>query len=343
MLKLALAALFLSVSIELSTANSAAIETQKVAEETEVQMIRLAAPLDQDKAEISGLAWCQGRLILLPQYPESLSDDDSSHFYYLESEDILNYIDGVSTQPLTPKPIRVNQKELRKAVTFFDGFEAIACRDNKLWLSIEALNLLGTYQSFVVPGVIDFTQDPSIEINQESLVKLKTQSKLRNIGDEAIVLQGDDFISIHEVNDVRAVKQPKARLVSRQSLEISELAFPNIPYRITDTTELDEQQRFWAINYKYSGDKFSRNATDSLANEFGQGVSHKKYYNVERLLEFQIDGNIIRLIDQAPIQLKMTDVEGRNWEGIVRLKDRGFLIATDKHPATLLGFVPINK
>jgi len=339
MLKLALTALFLSISPTLL----AAVNTVTEAEEVAVQIIRLAAPLEQDKAEISGLAWCQGRLILLPQYPERLSDDGISYFYYLEREEIINYIDSVSDKPLIPKPIRVNQKELRKEVTFFDGFEAIACQDNKLWLSIEALNILGSYQSFVVPGEIHFTQDPSIEIHQEALVQLETQSRLRNIGDEAIVLQGDDVIAIHEVNDTRAVKHPKARLISRQSQNISALAFPNLPYRITDATTLDDEQRFWAINYKYSGDKFSRDATDHLAIKFGQGASHKKYYNVERLLEFQIDGETIRLLDQPPIQLKMTDVEGRNWEGIVRLKGRGFLIATDKHPATLLGFVPVQR
>ena len=339
MLKLALTLLFLSVSLTLFAADG----TVMAPEETTVQMIRLAPPLDQDEAEISGLAWCQGRLVLLPQYPERMSDDGISYFYYLEREDIVNYIDGVSTQPLIPKPIRVNQKDLRKAVTFFDGFEAIACHDNKLWLSIEALNILGSYQSFVVPGVTSFTQNPSIEIDQESLVQLKTQSQLRNIGDEAIVLQGENVIAIHEVNDVRVVKKPKARLVNRRSQDIFELTFPNLPYRITDATELDEKQRFWAINYKYSGDKFSRDAVDHLAKKYGQGASHKKYYNVERLLEFQIVDEGIRLLDQTPIQLKMTDIEGRNWEGIVRLKGRGFLIATDKHPATLLGFVAVDE
>jgi hypothetical protein len=333
MLKQLIISLLLSLSINLVAA------VEQTANETEVQIIALASPLDQDKAEISGLAWCQGKLILLPQYPQRLSHNGESYLYYFERQDILDYIDGLSTQPLKPKPIRINEKELRKAVTFFDGFEAIACRDNKLWISIEALNFLGRYQSFVVPGVIDFTQDPKIQIDQLRLVQLKTQSNLINMGDEAIVLHGDDVIAIHEVNDSRAVKHPKARRVSRLSQDLSELDFPNLSYRITDATELDAEQRFWVINYKYSGDKFSRNATDQLAEKFGQGVSHKKFYNVERLVEFQLEEKRISLVDQAPIQLKMTAVEGRNWEGIVRLKGRGFLLASDKHPSTLLGFV----
>ena len=200
--------------------------------------------------------------------------------------------------------------------------------------------MFGGYQSFVVPGAVNFIGNPNIEINTESLVQLKTQSNVRNMGDEAIVLRGDDVIAIHEINDARAVEQPKARLVNRLSEDLSELIFPNLPYRITDATKLDTEQRFWAINYKYSGDKFSHNTTDELAIKFGQGASHKEYDNVERLLEFQLQNDRVVLLDQAPIQLKMTGIEGRNWEGIVRLKGRGFLLATDMHPSTMLGFVP---
>jgi hypothetical protein len=337
MLKLLLATLIFSNSFKLWAADSGMVE------EIAVQIIPLAHPLGQDAAEISGLAWCQGKLVLLPQYPERLSDDGASYFYYLEKQQIVDFIDGLSTQPLQPKAIRINQKALRNAIAFFDGFEAIACRDNKLWLAIEALNVLGSYQSFVVAGVINFTEGPNIEVDLESLVPLQTQSKLRNMGEEAIIMVDDDVIAIHEVNDVRTVKQPKARRVNRLTQEVSELSFPNLPYRITDATELDAEQRFWVINYKYSGDKFSRNATDPLIQEFIQGTRHKKYDNVERLLEFKIEGEHISLLDQAPIQLQMTNIDGRNWEGIVRLEGRGFLLATDKHPATLLGFVPIQQ
>jgi hypothetical protein len=33
--------------------------------------------------------------------------------------------------------------------------------------------------------------------------------------------------------------------------------------------------------------------------------------------------------------------DGRNWEGIVRFGDRGFLLATDKFPITMLGYITI--
>jgi hypothetical protein len=31
--------------------------------------------------------------------------------------------------------------------------------------------------------------------------------------------------------------------------------------------------------------------------------------------------------------------DSRNWEGLVLFDQRGFLVATDKYPGTLLGFV----
>lgn len=310
------------------------------ANETAIEIIPLAPPLDQADAEISGLTWCDNKLIILPQYPARLSDSKQSFFYYLLKSQITDFLDGEVKKPLKAKKILVNEKDLRKAVTIFDGFEAIACNDDKVWLSIEAINLIGSYQSFVVPGTIHFGETASIELDQTRLVKLETLSNMRNIGDEAIFVKGNDVIALHEVNDARIVSRPKARRVNAQDSQLSLLTFPNLPYRITDATALDSKNRFWAINYKYSGDKFSRNATDGIATDYGQSDSHKKYYNVERLIELQLNDDGIELVKRAPLQLKMDDVEGRNWEGLVRLNTRGFLLATDKHPRTILAFLP---
>jgi hypothetical protein len=44
-------------------------------------------------------------------------------------------------------------------------------------------------------------------------------------------------------------------------------------------------------------------------------------------------------MDGPPIQMELTSDDARNWEGLVRLDERGFLIMTDKFPETILGFV----
>lgn len=310
--------------------------------EIKAQTITLAAPLNLDDAEISGLTWCGDKLILLPQYPRRISPDKKSYFYYLDKADILDSIENPDSSPLQAKPIRVNEKDLRKAVSIFDGFEAIECRDNKVWLSIEAVTFLGKYQSFVVPADIQFGSVPSLNIHQEQLTHLPSLSRMVNMGDEAILMVGDDIIAIHEVNDARITPATNARRVSREDSSIKDLTFPSIPYRITDATKLDRNNKFWAMNYKYSGDKFSRNATDNIVEDHGQGASHKQYYNVERLLEFELNEHGISLTSSAPIQLEMEQAEGRNWEGLVRLDNLGFLLTTDKHPKTILAFIPFN-
>ena len=61
---------------------------------------------------------------------------------------------------------------------------------------------------------------------------------------------------------------------------------------------------------------------------------------VERLLAFQFTEDGIVLAPLAPIQLQLLpDDEARNWEGIARLDERGFLLVTDKFPETILAFV----
>jgi len=59
-------------------------------------------------------------------------------------------------------------------------------------------------------------------------------------------------------------------------------------------------------------------------------------------VEMQITDEGIALIDQAPIQLDLPGEDARNWEGIARLDERGFLVVTDKYPQTLLGLVPVE-
>lgn len=316
----------------------------KLQSELEVVEIPLSPPLDLPGAEISGMTWCDDKLVLLPQYPRRLTSDKKSRFYTLGKQEILDYLDGNSTAALQAKPISVDEQNLRKEISIFDGYEAIACVDDTVWLAIESVNLLGIYYSYLVKGKLDWSDESAtITIQPNSLLSLESQSKMRNMGDEAIFMHRNQVISIHEVNDPKAVKQANAQSLNTINSRQGTIPFPHIPFRITDTSKLDKNGRFWAINYKYSGDRFSRKSLDPIAEKYGKGESHKKYYNVERLLQFQLSDNQITLVDRAPLQLKMEQEEGRNWEGLAQLDDRGFLLATDKHPSTILGFVSLPK
>ncbi len=63
---------------------------------------------------------------------------------------------------------------------------------------------------------------------------------------------------------------------------------------------------------------------------------------MERLIEFEFNENKIQLSGREPIQIELDEKASRNWEGIVRLNDRGFLVATDKYPEMILGFIPFK-
>jgi len=279
-------------------------------EETRLSIIPLAPPLDQPNAEISGLTWCGETLIIMPQYPRRLSPKKENFFYTLSKQTIIDFLQHNTDKVLQATPIRVEENGLRKEIAIFDGFEAVACDGN---------------------------------IDPKNIWSLDSQSEMRNIGDEAILLNGDQVISLHEVNDPRIVESAAAHSINSKTGVQTSYDFPHLPFRITDSTELDANNRFWVINYKYSGDKFSRKSNDPLALRYGEGDSHAQYDNVERLVEFQITGEQIKRTERAPIQLLMESSEGRNWEGLVRLDELGFLIATDKHPDTLFGFVPFKS
>ena len=79
---------------------------------------------------------------------------------------------------------------------------------------------------------------------------------------------------------------------------------------------------------------------DGLFSEYGVGQSQVENYSVERLVKFKIAPDGIQLAPIVPIYMKLEGNRGsRNWEGIAKLDDLGFLLATDKFPKTILGFV----
>ena len=100
------------------------------------------------------------------------------------------------------------------------------------------------------------------------------------------------------------------------------------------------RDRFWAINYFWPGDKKLLNpGKDDILNKAKQVSSHFKSDQIERLVEFQISAGEISISDTKPIQLFLESDASRNWEAVARLDDKGLLIATDKHPRMIFGYV----
>ena len=133
-------------------------------------------------------------------------------------------------------------------------------------------------------------------------------------------------------------KNPFQFLISLNDFSLKKINFPNVEYRITDATKINKN-KFWVINYYWPGDK--KNLNPGL-----DKLSKTKKVNfdqtIERLVEFKIKNNRIEMTNKKPVNLILEDGKSRNWEGIVRFEESGFLIVTDKYPRMILAYVNLE-
>ena len=315
-----------SAAILLISACSSASEpaTTELAEhEVNIQLLNLPDAIADSENEISGMAWYGETLVMLPQYP-----DDA--LYTVEKSDILQAIeDNTLTLTVSEFPFVV---EGNLGVSGFQGYEAIAFYENTVYLTIEAK--VGNMHSHIVMGSVS---ENGIVIDARSVTEIQQPTNFSNKAHEALILIGEHPLPFYEWNF--GIETSFTFQFEPDLSNAIQLDFPTIPYRVTDATKVDEDGRFWAINYLFPSDT-SRIDDEKFASLNNQGT-HAQYDHIERLIEFQIadDGTIVWL-DNPPLYLAL-DEDPRNWEGLVRLDNRGFLLATDRFPETLLAFVPM--
>ena len=302
-----------------------------VCEEAKVQEIKLSGLITDKKQEISGMDWYQDRLFLLPE-------NMGGFLFSISKGEILNATKGDKELPITPKKTRFKTPDYSSLISGFDGFEAIAFNGNKIYITIEAEHD-GEMVSYLVWGKID-SKSLEVSINEKNLQPIKTPIQLNNISFESIIINDKDIVMIYEANGSNLRKNATQTVFSHKRNNTSQINFPNIEYRVTDATRIDNDGRFWAINYFWPGDKKLLNpGKDKILNRVKQGSSHFKSDQIERLVEFQMNAGEISISDTKPIQLFLESDASRNWEAVARLDDKGLLIATDKHPKMILGYV----
>ncbi|NIM15829.1 MAG: hypothetical protein GTO45_27885 [Candidatus Aminicenantes bacterium] len=327
-------------------------------EETAVIEIELIGPVANPESEVSGLAWYKNYLVFLPQYPDPEEINPANHpkLFAIPKEEILAYLDNRKNNnhpsPIEPQAIDfIIEKELYEKISSiegFEGFEAIAFWENKVFMTIEASP--GHMLGYLVSGEVEIT--PALKkitlkhtgSSESELVKIEPKPGINNMAYETLVVTGNEVIALYEANGKHVKTSPRACVYDHDLNFIKALAFPDIEYRITDATALDDSHRFWCINYYYPGEKNKLNpAKDPIAKEYGKGKTHNRSQTVERLVAFEYKSpDKITLVNGPPLQLKLKGPDkndARNWEGIVRLDNRGFLLVTDKRPWTIFGFV----
>jgi hypothetical protein len=308
--------------------------------EQPVTLIPMSGRLADQSAEISGLAWYGDYLMLLPQYPRHATGGGDGYIYALRKADILDFLDGKSSATLDPIAIRFDAYGLRDKMTNFQGFESIGFSGDHVYVTIEAGG--GSKMMGYLAGGQVAPDLSKIELDTEHLVPIEPQAALSNKADEALLLLDDRILTFYEVNGAGFNPHPTVHVFNLALQPMGTQPSPSLEYRVTDAARVPGSNRFWVINAFFLPDIELLPQSDPLAEEFGKGPTHSRLPQVERLVEMQYDpdSGVSLVPGVPPVQLQLETFETRNWEGLTLLDDRGFLIATDKYPGTLLGFVP---
>lgn len=294
----------------------------------DVLLLPLASPLDTVRAEISELAWWHDDLILLPQFPAQFPSGAVGSLFAIPKSALTHAIEHPGGAKLVPRPVPFDSAGVEKTIVGFDGFEALAFDGDRVFLTVEARQGAGTV-GYLVRGHV--APGPRITLDPGAVVAIAPPVSIRNVGFEALTIDGDAILAFFEVNGASRVSSPVARRFTRELRELPAFPCAAIDYRVTSATPLDARKRFWIMNYFWPGEPSLARTADDAATRAS---------SIEQLVELTVHDGRVERTDTPPVRLTPdARSRARNWEGVARLDDRGFLVATDEHPETMLGFV----
>ena len=299
----------------------------------EPQLLPLAGPAASPEAEISALCWCGDRLVLMPQHPERFGAAPGElGFFVLEQADLEAYLDGRAHGPLTPKAAVLEAPGLIEQLPGWDGLEAAASRGDTVYLAVEA-RVEGVMTGYLLRGHITRTDDSlRLRIDPERVATIPVPVNLPNMSQEALVLAPDHIGVIFEANGEAVNPEAHVAVFDLDLTYRGPIPLDHVEYRVTDACQPAADGRFWVINYFFPPEG------DLLA------PPRRPAGPVEQLVELRFDGERVARTDAPPIDLRRDpSLPARNWEAMVRLEGRGFLLMTDRYPTTLLAFVPLPK
>jgi len=297
----------------------------------EPQPLPLVGMVSEPQAEISSMFWVGDRLVMVPQHPERfVAGRDTLMLFVLDRADIEASIDQRRQEPLAPRPGLLVAPRLLDSVPGWDGIEAAAALDDTVFFAIEA-SVDGVMAGYLVRGIVDPESEPLVlTLDRDRIAPIPVSTQLANMTQEALVLAPGRVAVIFEANGVRV--NPGAHVaVYDHSLDYrGTVPMDNLEFRITDACRSLRDSVFWVINYFFPGE--------------GHLLKPEPHRTtpVERLIQLRFNGQRIVRTACPSLDLRGDSVLApRNWEAIVPLSDRGFLIMTDTYPATLLAFVPL--
>ena len=296
--------------------------------------IPIDGPMANKKEEISGMDWYKDNLILLP---ENLN----GYVFSIKKNQIKSRINKTDTSAITPEKIKFNTPNYKKTLPGFDSFEAIAFRGYEVYVTIE-IRYPDSMSCMLARGHID-ENSLEITIPKQTLIEIKVPTFVDNMSYETLIVKENRLYALFEAYGDSLISDPFAISIgiSGPRNEIIKHITSSLNYRIADATRL-VNNKFWVINYFYPGDKkILKPSKDLLVSKYGQGLTHSKSDRVERLVQYKMHGDKVVLSNTPHIELELEgEKTSRKWEALARYENKGFLIATDKYPTTILAYVP---
>lgn len=299
----------------------------------EIVSLPLAGPFSSKKAELSALSWWHEFLVMCPQYPSRIDGANGKGAIGIVAKDeIVARLDHPGAIPTEPRLIPFDDGGVSGKIEGFEGFEAMAIRSDTIVLSIEAKRGAGTL-GYLIAGKISLE---GVSLDPSTLVELPAPVALPNMGFEALAFANDNTLfAFFEANGSALVATPSVFTSVLENHRLSVVRtkpIDPIEYRVTDVTAPDAHGKMYALNIYWSGEPMlARPGADAAERARG----------IEQIIELEIRPDRISRTSRPPLRFR-PDVSGksRNWEGIVALPGRGFLVVTDDYPDTRLGFVP---
>lgn len=288
----------------------------------------------QPDAEFSGLSWFGNTLVLMPENPETFDDH---HFFSIRKSAIDSFI----SHPNGPSPnISTIQLigDFSRLVPGYEGFEALAFMGRRAFLTIEAHSDTGM-TGWLISGEMS-ADGKALTLDTTRRTAIPVPGNIRNYAAEALTVYGNTLIAFYEANGKNVNSAPAAYRFDTQLNYLGKLPMPAIEYRVTDACNTNSAGGLWLMNYFYPREYRKLHPADDI---FSQNGHTETEHPVERILHMTISNNRLKIADKSALNIAVTSVKGRNWEGLARLDNKGFLVVTDQYPETILAFVPFSN